>query len=165
MQFTSSYVPENRSDDTDPDVHQAHQDGTSLHYERIERELREAGMSWFGLWLTESQYLSRLIHENESIKGVTYGWQSGGIVMLIATDQRIIFLDKNTFFHRDDEVNYGDVRGIRYYPAGLASTIVLHTQARDFIVRTYNKASLKKFIDYIDLHGIVYMDEEDVRDD
>lgn len=165
MQPTSSYVPENRSDDTSTDTDRVRRDSANQHYERIEQELRAVGMSWYGLRMTESRYLPRIIHQNESIKGVAYGWQPGGIVMLVATDHRIIFLDKKPFFLRDDEVSYDNVRGISYYHAGLASTIVLHTQVQDYIVRTFNKTSLQTLIDYIELRSFEHMDREDIGDD
>jgi hypothetical protein len=165
MQPTSSYIPENRSDVTSTDPPQVHQDETKQHYERIEQELRAAGMSWFGLRLMESHYLPRVIHQNETIKGVAYGWQPGGIVMLVATDHRIIFLDKKPLFLRDDEVSYDSVRGISYYHAGLASTAVLHTQVQDYIIRTFNKISLQKFIDYIELRSFEHMKDEDIHND
>lgn len=165
MQPASSYIPDNRSDATSTDPNRTHQDVANQHTERIEQELRAAGMSWYGLRLMESRYLPRVIHHNETIKGVTYGWQPGGVVMLVATDHRIIFLDKKPFFLRDDEVSYDNVRGISYYHAGLASTIVLHTQVQDYIVRTFNKISLQKLIDYIELRSFEHMNEEGARDD
>jgi hypothetical protein len=168
MQFTPNYIPENAPNIKQPGTEpqpERHTNSTDTHYERIQQELHDAGVSWYGMVMMESRYLPRIIHNDESIKGVVYGWQPLGMVMLVATNHRLIFLDKKPFYLRDDEVGYDSVRGISYYHAGLTSSIILHTQVQDYMIRTFNKDCLQKFIDYVELRSFEHKDEEGLRDD
>jgi hypothetical protein len=66
------------------------------HRLRVMKELKYAGMSAYGLMKMASLYLPKIIHKNETIHGVVYGRGADkiGSVMLVATDKRILFLDK-----------------------------------------------------------------------
>ncbi len=65
-----------------------------IHTNRIKQELKDAGLTSYGLLNSESRYLPQLIHEDEHIGGVVYGKHKNGLAMLVATDRRVIFLDK-----------------------------------------------------------------------
>jgi hypothetical protein len=170
MQSTSNYVPENSSGAVQPGTEpvrspDTHESVANKHFERVQQELRDAGVSRYGMWTPESRYLPRMIHDNEHVKAVVHGWQPGGAVMLAATDRRIIFLDKKPFSVRNDEVSYDNVRGVSHYHAGFTSTIILHTQVQDYTVRTFNKKCIQQFIDYVELRSFEHKTQEDLNND
>lgn len=168
MKPTPNYIPENAPDAMQPGTEPtslSHSKRPDVHYERVRQELRDAGMSRYGMMMSESRYLPRVIHATEHIKAVIYGWQPAGTVTLIATDHRILFLEKRPFYLRDDEVSYDSVRGFSYYHAGLGSTVILHTQVQDYPVRSFNKTAIQKFIDYVELRSFEHKSEEELGDD
>jgi hypothetical protein len=168
MESTSNYIPENTPDAVQPGTEPtplSHPKQPDLHYERVQQELRDAGMTWYGMMMNETRYLPRVIHPDEKIKAVAYGWQPSGGVTLVATDHRIIFLEKKLFYLRDDEVGYDSVRGVSYYHAGLGLTVILHTQVQDYTVRSFSKAPIQKFIEYVELRSFEHKREEDLSDD
>jgi hypothetical protein len=89
------------------------------HKQRIDKELKAVGVTWYGMLKFSVHHLPKIIHEDEHIKGVVYGryrdrsggsnWNEG---MLIATDLRVIFLDHKPGFTKIDEITYDVVSGV-----------------------------------------------------
>ncbi len=120
------------------------------HKRRVENELRELGSTRRGLWRLSSRYLPHIIHPDERLGGVIYGRCDEGSVMLVATDKRVIFLDKKPLFINTDEITYDVVSGITSSRVGLVSTVVLHTRVRDYRIRTFNHDCARQFVAFIE---------------
>ncbi|MEK7594319.1 MAG: PH domain-containing protein [Patescibacteria group bacterium] len=129
------------------------------HEERIKRELRNVGAVKFNMWLPETHELPRIVHQDEHITGVVYGRYSKGMGVgvasvgrgaLIATDHRILFLDKKPLFVRWDEIAYEIVSGITYARVAIAGTVVLRTREGDVHIRTFNHNSARRFVEAIE---------------
>lgn len=117
---------------------------------RIRRQLIRAGISYWGLQKTETRYLTRLLFSDEIIGGVTYGHNKEGSVMLVATSQRVLYIDVKPMFKKVEDINYDNVAGITLNWIGLAGTIVLHTGIGDISVRTMNRKAANIFRNYIE---------------
>lgn len=120
------------------------------HQRRIFQELKKLGMTRQGLATMESQYLPNVIGKDEHICGVLYGFHQDGYAMLVATDKKVIFLDKKPMFINEDEISYFVVSGIRLNRAGFGSVVTLHTRIKDFKIRTFNKRCADGFMRYIE---------------
>lgn len=123
---------------------------TTEHAKRVKKELTEAGVTGYGLIKSESRYLPQVIHEDERIGGVVYGQYSGGSAMLIATDHRVIFLDRKPLFTTSDELTYDVVSGVRFDRSGLFNSVVLHTRVADYTIRYANARCANRFVRYIE---------------
>lgn len=125
---------------------------TKEHRLRVKEELRKAGVTSYGLLKLESRNLPQIIHENEHVKGVSYGRAStGGGAMLVATDLRIIYFNRMPLFSSLDEVTYELVSGVSIYKSGnLFASVSLHTRAGDYTVRYTNYVCAKRFVKYIE---------------
>jgi len=121
-----------------------------VHRARIRRELKEAGLSSFALGQPEAIYLHRLIHPHEHIGAAVFGRHKAGLVMLVATDLRVIFFDKKPFFSTEDEINFNSVFGVSVGTGGLGATVSLHTRVADYTIRTYNRRSAANFVTFIE---------------
>lgn len=121
---------------------------------RVWRELRQQGMSTVAIRTEEGRYLPHIIHADEHVAGVAYGWSRGNFVLLVATDRRVIYLDKKPLFIDQDEVTYNVVSGVNFGTVGLGATVVLHTRVKDYRLFTLNVAAARKFVDYIEARVI-----------
>jgi general stress protein 26 len=117
---------------------------------RIRDELKAVGVGSIGLLTPESKGLARILHPDEHIGGVVYGLYSGGLAWLIATDQRVIFLDRKPFYTSTDELTYDVVSGVVSTRAGLFVAIVLRTRINTYSIRFVNPKSARIFVDYIE---------------
>lgn len=120
------------------------------HKERIRQTLRRLGVSKWGMVSMEAHYVPHIIHPKEEIGGVVYGFCESSFVMLLATDRRIVYLDKKPLFVKEDEINYYAVTGVSYSSAGFGSTVTLHTRIRDFVILTFNERCAQGFVAYIE---------------
>ncbi|CAN5431103.1 hypothetical protein BH10PAT3_BH10PAT3_0630 [soil metagenome] len=117
------------------------------HTLRIIEELKAVGVTHHGLAKSESRELPLILHDDEHVGGVIYGQIGGGIsAMLIATDHRVIFLDKQPLFTTIDELTYDVVSGVKSSSAGPFTSVVLHTRITDYSFRYVNSNCSRIFI-------------------
>lgn len=124
---------------------------------RIRRELKDAGVTAFGMAKFAAKYLPNILHESEHIKGAVYGrytegdgllrWVEG---MLVATDRRVIFLDRKPGFGSMDELTYDVVSGVQKSYAWPFAAITLHTRLGNYTIRFANKKCIDIFIHYVE---------------
>src|SRR5438128_176623 len=73
---------------------------------RINHELKQGGAVRYDLILPETHYLRYVIRSDEHIKGSVYGKHATGRGVLVATNQRVLFIDKKPLFVHIDEIGY-----------------------------------------------------------
>jgi hypothetical protein len=123
--------------------------------DRIKAELRQRGAVAYNLWLPETRYLVHLLHKDEHIMGSVYGhFDKGGNDRgrgaLIATDQRVLFVDKKPLFMHCDEMTFMIIGGVTYTRSLIVGYVTLHTRLGDYKLRTFNPKSAANFVDYIE---------------
>ena len=123
---------------------------THEHARRIHRELIQAGTTVYGLLKSESRYLPHVIHETEHIYGVVYGQHHSSSAMLVATDRRILYLDKKPMVTLIDEVTYDVVSGIELDIHTLFATVRLHTAVTNYEIKYANIHCADKFTSFIE---------------
>lgn len=127
---------------------------TEAHRLRIKQELKAAGMTRYGLLKMDSRYLFNLIHEDEHIHGVIYGRMEHLSVMLIATERRLIYINRSPFFTTTDELTYEIVPGIQHNEFGLLNSVTVHTRVGDYALRYVNPTCARKFVAYLEKRRI-----------
>lgn len=124
------------------------------HRQRVLRDLQDLGMSRWGLASMEAKHLPHIIRPDEQLGGVVYGFREGSFVLLVATDRRVIFLDKKPLFINEDEVNYFVVSGVNFSHVGWGSTVTLHTRIQDYTIRTFNMRCAERFVEFIEARSL-----------
>jgi flavorubredoxin len=135
---------------------------TTDHAGRVRQELIAAGISKTGLRSFGSRYLPQIVHQDEHIGGVVYGRQTNDSALLIATNQRILFLDKKPLFVDENEVSYDVVSGISFSHAGFGSTVTLHTRIEDFTLHTLNQKAARIFMEYVESQTQIHKQRRDL---
>lgn len=125
-------------------------DDPVVHSARIKRELLEAGLSAMLLRRAECKMLPEIIHPDERIGGVIYGMHNNSRSLLVATDRRVIFLDKTLMYTTEDEINYDVAAGVNYGKGTNGCTVTLYTRIKDYDISTNNRKSAEKFIEFIE---------------
>ncbi len=120
------------------------------HVKRIREELIKAGVTTYGLTKSESRYLPRVIHPDETIEAVVYGQHNSSSAMLVATDKRVIYLDKKPLVTILDEFPYETVAGVEFDVRTLFSTLTLRTRVGNYTIRYVNITCGQKFADFIE---------------
>lgn len=134
-----------------------HSSFVKMQQDEINEVLRELGAVAYDLWLPETHALPFIIHPNEKINGIVYGkYKHGGAEpsagrgALVATDSRILLVDKKPLFLKCDELSYSVVSGVTYTKVGPGGTVTLHTRAGDIEIRTLNQHCAHRFVESIE---------------
>lgn len=130
------------------------------HSERIKQELKAAGALPYDLILPETYYLPTVIHPDEHVMASVFGrYHYKGVIgrgALVATDQRVIFLDKKPLYVHYDEITFKIIGSVSYTRTTIVGYVTLHTRLGDVQLRTFNHKNAYNFVKYIEgecLHG------------
>lgn len=122
------------------------------HINRVRTELRGQG-ALFMICCYQTYYLA-VIHHDEHIMGSVFGRYKYGETIgrgaLIATDQRVIFLDKKPLFVHYDEITFMIIGSVTYTHTAFVGFVTLHTRLGDFQLRTFNQRNAYNFCRYIE---------------
>lgn len=127
------------------------QDFLHVYAEDIKQRLRELGAVRYDLVLPETKYLQAVIKPDETILGVVFGRyvrstsSTVGRGVLVATDQRLLLIDRKPLFTNVDEFAYDAVGGVKYAHAVLAGTVTVHVVGGDIKLRTFNDKCARIF--------------------
>jgi general stress protein 26 len=121
-----------------------------MDVKKLMDELKAVGVGAVGLKTPEAKELVRILHPDEHIGGVVYGRYATSFAWLIATDRRVIFIDKKPLHTTMDELTYDVVSGVRSHQAGLVASVTLHTRINDYAIRYVNKKCARIFVKYIE---------------
>jgi hypothetical protein len=134
---------------------------TKAHAERIKRELREAGVGWFGFLKFGIRYLHKIIHADEHVHGVIFGryretkeapaWEEG---LLVATNLRVLFLDRKPGYLKADDISYDVVSAVEASKAGPFSAVTLYTKMGEFTIRFAKTSCAEKFVRYVEVRRL-----------
>lgn len=126
--------------------------------ERIRQELRDAFATPYGLIKQEARFLHNIVEDDEHVKAVIYGLygengfgiQTSNSGMLVATDKRLIFIDRKPLFSDVDEFGYELILGINTNIAPIFAAVELHTANKEYHFRNVNKKCARHFEKYIE---------------
>lgn len=120
---------------------------------KIGQELRQAGVSRYGMLKFNAHYLHRIIHPDEHIKAVVYGHYGTELIgtegMLVATDRRVVFLDHKPGYTNMEEFSYDVISGVRFAQAGVFTSVTLHTKLGSFTIKYANANCARRFVSCI----------------
>jgi hypothetical protein len=115
----------------------------------MKHDLKALGADEFDLMLPETHALLDIVHGDETIIGIVYGRykqnnaeHASGRGVLVATDRRILLVDKKPMFLKCDELSYNVVSGVSYSKAG--------SRTGDISIRTYNSKCAGLFVEAIE---------------
>ena len=126
----------------------------------VKDELRQRGASAYDMWLPETHYLPHIIHKDEHIMGSVFGKYKDGRGALIATDQRVLVLNKKPGFMHCDELTFVIIGSVTYTRGPLFGYVILHTRLGDFSFRTFNMKNAANLVDYIETKCVQNTNEE-----
>ncbi len=124
--------------------------------ERIVAELEGAGIYHHARHPFMNNYLPRFIHDDEHIMGAVFSRRKEsegffGFVegLLVATNERVLFLDHRAGYTTMDEVSYDVITGVHLSTTLLYSSVTLLTKVTNYKLSFANHTSARKFVDYI----------------
>jgi len=119
-----------------------------VSYASVKSQLSKAGFS-IGAWgRAECKELCNILALDETILHATNGYYEGGFAMLVATDQRLILVDKKPLFLSLDTITFGMIQEVTLNYRLLNSTINIYTSNKVLSFRSWNHHALRELLTY-----------------
>ncbi len=115
----------------------------------VQKQLRAIGadqLFWGKLELAE---LPKILIRGEIIEHVQHGHYSGGFATLVATNHRLLLVDKKPFFLTVIDLRYDMVAEVDYGHQFMGATIHVQSFNKDFKFQSYNKSNLREMTGFI----------------
>ncbi|HEX4774982.1 MAG TPA: PH domain-containing protein, partial [Candidatus Saccharimonadales bacterium] len=116
----------------------------------IEKQLKKIDFDMRGWGRGEAKELHNIILPDEEIYECVNGLYDGGFALLIATDVRVLLVDKKPMsFLTVEDLRFDMINEIDYNHRLFGAYITITTGNKTLIFRSYNKARLRKLISHV----------------
>ena len=96
----------------------------------------------------ELKVLPTILWEDELPEKAIYGSFNNGIGILVATNKRLIFLDKGMMSLKVEDFAYDKISSIQYSTGILSGEIVIYASGNKAMIQNATKDEVKAFADY-----------------
>jgi hypothetical protein len=98
-----------------------------VHISEIEAKLSKLGFRTSRWFKPEIRELQHILMDNEEIIGCVQGRYFGGFALLVATDRRLLLIDKKIPYLSVEDIRYDMISEINYSSRVFDATIVIYT--------------------------------------
>lgn len=118
--------------------------------ELIEKQLKRIGFNTRGWGRTEVHELKNIIMPDEEIFECVNGFYEGGFAMLLATDVRVLLVDKKPLNYLTvEDLRFDMISEIDYNHRLLGAYIAISTGSKNLKFTTINQPRLRKLIGHV----------------
>ena len=116
----------------------------------LKNELRAIGVTSYELSKPEIAQLVDLLHHNETVQAIIFGFYDAGYGILAATNKRVIFIDKMIIGVKVETFVYGLLSGIEYDMGTITGKIRLLCRGETYNFKWVKKSHAKNFFNYVE---------------
>jgi len=110
----------------------------------LKQQLKLTGFGFCFRGRAEIKELRSILRTDETIRQCVFGTYHGGSGLLVATDQRLLLVDKRPFFLNLEEIQYVDITNIEFHKHLLQAVVHLKAKGHRTIFRSISDARLKR---------------------
>ena len=119
-------------------------------FNSIQKELAIAGVPRRILRSQEARGLTTIMSEKENIIGCVQGLYSEGIGLVVATNSRLLIINKSFLWTKMEDESYAMINSILYRKGMFFGKLTLSTRARRYIFNVLKNDPIESFISVID---------------
>lgn len=98
----------------------------------------------------EVSELHNILMDNEVIERLLDGTYKDGVGLLIATNLRLIFIDKGVFYGlKVEDFTYDKINSIQYSLGFMFGDITIYTHGNQSLIDNVDKENVKEFCDFV----------------
>lgn len=116
----------------------------------IMMDLQRLGFGGRWLGASEISQLPKILMKDEKIEKLVYGIGPGGPAIMVATDRRLLFVDKAFLHLTVEDVMYDSISSIECSEGPWFATIKIYCKAKEIEFRYVNKTNAHEFDDYVE---------------
>lgn len=119
-------------------------------FSSIQKELAISGVPRRVLRSREAMALENIMIENENILSCVQGLYEEGLGLIVATNSRLLIINKSFLWTRMEDESYAMINSILYKRGFIFGKLKLSTRAREYIFNVLTKDQIEAFISIID---------------
>lgn len=116
----------------------------------IQKELALAGVPRRILRSSETRALTNILNQDETIIGCMQGMYDEGIGLVVATNARLLIINKSFFWTRVEDESYAMVNSVLYKKGVVFGKFFLSTRARKYTFNVLKADPIEDFLAIID---------------
>ncbi len=128
-------------------------------FSAIEKELALAGVPRRILRASETRAMTGILNQDETIVGCIQGLYEEGIGLVVATNARLLIINKSFFWTRVEDESYAMINSVLYKKGVMFGKFFLSTRARKYTFNVLKFDPIEDFLSIIDskmrLHSLV----------
>lgn len=118
--------------------------------ESVEKQLKDINFNHFGWGRSEAKELPHILMPTEEIFEVVNGFYEGGFALLVATNVRMLLIDKKPMNYLTvEDLRFDMISEIDYAHRLLGARISISTGSKLLKFTSYNQARLRKLISHV----------------
>lgn len=118
---------------------------------QVEDQLKRVGCN-FRFWCRpEIRELCKILMPGETIAQASVGRYENGYALLVATDHRLLLIDKKPMFLTLEDLRFDMISEIDYSSQLFDGTVRIMTPNRTLVFSAWNQARLRKILNYTQL--------------
>lgn len=121
----------------------------------LNRQLKSLRLRFKFFGRSESRELQRILNPEEQIMECAYGFYQGGSGLLVATDQRLLLVDKRPFYLNLEEIDYREINKLSFTPSWVQASIYVKAGMRVLHFKSFSDARLRRLNEYIERRNAV----------
>jgi len=98
---------------------------------------------------TEVKELANVLNAGEQIRHCIYGFYQGGSALLVATDARLLLIDKRPLFLNLEDIRYEMINDVNFSARFLDATVSLFTGNKKLEFRSFTDARLRSLCGFV----------------
>ncbi len=115
----------------------------------VDAQLAKVGIKNRFFGRPEVKELCHILAPGEVIQHAVNGQYEGGFAMMLATDRRILLIDKKPWFLTMEDIRYDMVSEVDYYARLLDATLSLVTFSKTLRFTSWRQGRLRELVHYI----------------
>lgn len=120
-----------------------------VELKKVEAQLSKVGMKNRFFGKPEVRELCHILAPNEIIQHAVLGQYEGGFALMVATDRRVLLIDKKPWFLTMEDIRYDMVSEVDFYARLLDSTVSLITFSKTLQFTSWRRDRLRALVRYI----------------
>lgn len=111
--------------------------------EAVQQQLKRIGVNFQFFGHAELRELPHILFDNEQIQHVVRGRYEGGMAVLVATDQRVLLIDKKPFYLTIEDMRYDMIADVEFNHRLIDATVRLGTVNKTLRFTAYSHGKLR----------------------
>lgn len=115
----------------------------------VKAQLQSLGLIYRFHGKAEVKELANILKVGELVRHCILGFYQGGSALLVATDSRLLLIDKRTFYMNLEDIRYGSIKDVNFSGRLLDASVEICTNNNKLIFRSFADARLNGLCGFV----------------